>query len=51
MDKFDFLGIVSDIFAECKTNEEIESRKKEMILLLQQQSELSEQYLRLGILN
>lgn len=31
MDKFDFMSMVDDIFDECKSKEEMDSRKKQMI--------------------
>lgn len=40
MDKFDFMCMVDDIFDECKTKEEMESRKKEMKNAIDQQFEL-----------
>ena len=30
MDKFDFMTVVDDIFDECKSKEEMDSRLKEM---------------------
>ena len=37
MDKFDFMTVVDDIFDECKSKEEMDSRLKEMREILQQQ--------------
>lgn len=37
MDKFDFMTVVNDIFDECKSKEEMDSRLKEMREILQQQ--------------
>lgn len=50
MDKYDFLNVISEIFEECKTEEEINSRKRQMILLITQKAELSKMYLGSGIL-
>jgi len=51
MDKYDFMSMVADIFAQCNNKEEIESQKTQMKLSLIQQAELSKRYLELGILN
>ena len=37
MDKFDFISMVGDIFDECKTKEEMDSRLKQMREIIQQQ--------------
>lgn len=37
MDKFDFMSMVDDIFDECKTKEEMDSRLKKMREIIQQQ--------------
>ena len=37
MDKFDFMSMVDDIFDECETKEEIDSRLKQMREIIQQQ--------------
>lgn len=50
MDKFEFLEVITDIFSELKTSEEIEHISSEMIRLITSQKELSKEYLRLGIL-
>ena len=50
LDKYDFINCISDIFSECKTEEQIESRAKQMIVLIEQQEILSKQYLKAGIL-
>lgn len=36
MDKYEFMCMIYDIFDECKTKEEMDSRLKEMEELLQQ---------------
>lgn len=50
MDKYDFMAVVADTFGECDTEQEIDSRAEEMINILEEQKELSKQYLRIGIL-
>lgn len=37
MDKFDFMSMVDDIFDECETKEEMDSRLKQMRDIIQQQ--------------
>lgn len=37
MDKYDFMCIVDDIFDECTTKEEMDSRLKQMRDIIQQQ--------------
>lgn len=37
MDKYDFMCMVDDIFDECKTKEQMDSRLKEMRNVIQQQ--------------
>lgn len=37
MDKFDFMSMVDDIFDECETKEEMNSRLKQMREIIQQQ--------------
>lgn len=51
MDKYEFMQIVQDIFEQCKTEEEIVFRMKEMQQCITQQSMMSMQYLKVGILN
>ena len=36
MDKFEFIAIVDDIFDECETKEEMDSRLKQMREIIQQ---------------
>lgn len=37
MDKFDFMKVVDDIFDECETKEQMDSRLKQMREIIQQQ--------------
>lgn len=37
MDKFDFIKVVDDIFDECETKEQMDSRLKQMREIIQQQ--------------
>ena len=37
MDKFDFMSMVDDIFDDCETKEEMDSRLKQMREIIQQQ--------------
>ena len=37
MDKFNFMSMVDDIFDECETKEEMDSRLKQMREIIQQQ--------------
>lgn len=39
MDKFDFMSMVDDIFDECESKEEMDSRKKQMIEIVNQMYE------------
>lgn len=50
MDKFEFIGVITDIFAELKTKEEIDFRAEELIKIILSQKELSKLYLGAGIL-
>lgn len=50
MDKYMFMCQVSDEFAKCETEEEIQKRAEEMTNIIKYQSELSKGYLRCGIL-
>ena len=51
MDRFDFMNIVTDIFQECKTAEQISDRALTMIQDIAQISTNSKIYLGAGILN
>lgn len=50
MDKLDFVKVIQDIFAECKTEEEIESKYRQMNLMLLHQELMSKKYLESGVL-
>lgn len=51
MDKLEFMNVVSDVYAECKTEEEIASRMSQMLDCVKVQAYLSVDYLKAGILN
>jgi hypothetical protein len=50
-DRYEFMSVVSDIFEQCKSEEEIEKRRLIMIRDIKQQCELCKGYLKAGILN
>lgn len=50
MDKFEFMKVVDDVYAECKSEIEIASRMKQMFDCVKIQGELAMGYLRAGIL-
>lgn len=50
MNKYEFLDILMELFEECKTSEEIESRKAELINCVNTQADLCKKYLDAGIL-
>ncbi len=50
MDKFEFVKVVDDVYAECKSEVEIASRTKQMLDCVRTQGELATGYLRVGIL-
>jgi len=50
-DRYEFMSMVSDIFSECKSEDEIAQREIMMIRDIKQQCELSKGYLKAGILN
>ena len=50
MDKFDFMKVVDDVYGECKTEEEIASRMKQMLDCVKIQGQLAFGYLEAGIL-
>lgn len=50
MDKFEFMSAVDDIYAECKTEQEIAARMKQMLDCVRTQGMLARGYLKAGIL-
>lgn len=50
MDKFEFMKAVDDVYAECKTEQEIASRMKQMLDCVRTQAQLNMGYLKAGIL-
>jgi len=50
MDKHDFMKIILEILEQCKSNEEIELRAKEMINIVNNAENISKAYLEAGIL-
>lgn len=50
MDKFEFMTIISSIYQECESKEEINNICKQMIVMIETQCELSKKYFELNIL-
>ncbi|WP_297642764.1 hypothetical protein [uncultured Bacteroides sp.] len=50
MDKFEFMKVVDDVYGECKTEEEIASRMKQMLDCVNAQGQLAMGHLKAGIL-
>ena len=50
MDKFGFMKVVDDVYAECKTEQEIASRMKQMLDCVRTQAQLNTGYLKAGII-
>lgn len=50
MDKFEFMKVVDDVYAECKSEIEIASRMKQMLDCVKIQGQLAMGYLKAGIL-
>lgn len=50
MDKFEFMTIISSIYEECESKEEIDNICKQMIAIIETQCELSKRYFELNIL-
>lgn len=50
MDKFEFMKVVDDVYAECKTEKEIASRMKQMLDCVITQAQLNAGYLKAGII-
>ncbi len=50
MDKFEFMNAVDDVYGECKTEEEIASRMKQMMDCVKSKGQLAIGYLKAGIL-
>lgn len=50
MDKLQFMECVSEVYEDCKTEEEIALRMKQMMEAVKTQAGLSIQYLKLGYL-
>ena len=50
MDRFDLLTVISEIFEECKTDEEINTKKEQIIRDVEAQANMSKLYLQNDIL-
>ena len=50
MDRFEFLAIIAEIFEQCKSDDELNVRKEQLIKDIEQQFKMSKLYLKEGIL-
>ena len=50
MNKFDFMKVVDVVYGECKTEDEIALRMKQMMDCVKSQGQLAFGYLKVGIL-
>jgi hypothetical protein len=49
MDKYEFISIITDIFADCATEEEIDTRVKEIIDVVNACSMMAKEYQKVWI--